>query len=142
MIRLMRGIQICSECARGHPPPNGIYAGGYCCGSPTERLFTEDELAQLHASGTRPRHLRSTARQSAGCAFRTAGGCALPPAHRPSTCVSYICQDLARELDRRGDLERAEALARRITELHNAAIQVRHERLLDALIAGKSTTRI
>lgn len=117
-----------------HPLPNGRYAGGYCCGSPTENLFTEDELAQLFASGTRPRHLRSAARIQAGCVFRSPGGCSLPPAHRPNTCVSYICQDLARELGQRGDLARAEALAARITALFNKAARVRRERLLDRLL--------
>ena len=137
LVRLMGGIQACSCCARGHPPPNGLFEGGYCCGSPTERLFTEAELAQLHASGTRPRHLRSGARRSAGCAFRTGRGCSLPPVHRPNTCVSYICQDLARELDQRGDLDRAEALARRITDLSNQCARLRQDRLLDIMVGSQ-----
>lgn len=134
MVRILRGIQACSTCAQGHLPPNGLFDGGYCCGSATENLFTEDELCQLHASGTRPRHLWSEARVLAGCAFRTERGCSVPFAHRPNTCVSYICQDLARELGQRGDLDRAEALAARIIALSNRAASLRRHRLLDALL--------
>lgn len=134
MARILRGIRSCSTCAVGHPLPNGRHPGGYCCGSATDNLFTEDQLAQLYASGTRPRHLRSAARVEAGCAFRGPGGCSLPPAHRPNTCASYLCGDLARELGLRGDLDRAEALAARIITLSNRAARARHERLLDGLL--------
>ena len=138
LAKILQGVMACSSCAKGHPPPNGIFAGGYCCGSATENLFTEDELAALRASGSQARHLQSRARIPAGCAFRDARGCSLSARHRPNTCTSYLCEELCRELKTRGDLERAEALSEQLKALLQRFSALRRTRELDALVFPKN----
>lgn len=33
-------VESCKGCARGHPLPNGRWAGGHCCGGRTEQIFS------------------------------------------------------------------------------------------------------
>ncbi len=131
---LLEGIQSCATCARGLPGARGVFEGGDCCSSPTHKLFSPDELVALWCSGTRPHHLLSRATKPAGCALRGPRGCALPVAHRPNSCTSYLCPMLSRELHARGDLDHAEALSRSIEERFRRLEALRRERLLDGLI--------
>jgi len=120
-------VEACRGCAAGHPLPNGRYAGGFCCGGATDALFTSLEIAALAAGGTRTWHLHAPRRARAGCVFRGPGGCSLPPDHRPTRCVTYLCTELSRDLAARGRLERVETLCsalerelRRFEALHAA----------------------
>ena len=101
----------CGRCAIGRPWPEGAYAGGHCCGGHTEELFSEVEVAALAQAGTRPRDLVAPRGDHAGCAFRGPAGCTLEAEHRPALCVRFVCDDLRRELHRRGQLDEVEALA-------------------------------
>jgi hypothetical protein len=102
---LLDGTGACAGCAVRRPPPHGRWAGGFCCGGHTEDLFTDDELASLRLAGTGPGRLRLPAGgERAGCLFRGPAGCALPAVDRPTVCTRYLCQDLERELHRRGAL--------------------------------------
>jgi hypothetical protein len=103
-------VQACRTCAEGYPPPNGRWPGGYCCGGVTEALFTEVEIVCLTLSGTRARHLRPKQGRQAGCLFRGPGGCSLSFEDRPNRCVSYLCNDLMRELARDDRLAQIEEL--------------------------------
>ncbi len=103
-------VHACRTCAEGYPPPNGHWPGGYCCGGVTEALFTEVEIACLMVAGTRPRHLRPPRSEQAGCLFRGPRGCSLSFEDRPNRCVSYLCNDLMRELAKGNRLAQIEAL--------------------------------
>jgi hypothetical protein len=105
-------LQACAQCAACYPLPASTWAGGYCCSGRTEGLFDEIELATLGGASTRPRHLRPPRSGAAGCIFRGARGCSLPPVHRPNKCLRYLCVDAQRELHARGALEVVEALCR------------------------------
>ncbi len=107
----LEGVASCSGCARGHPLPHGRWRGGHCCGTRTELVFTDDEVAALRAAGTTPLALSPPGGDHAGCAFRGPLGCSLPPGDRPSICVRYICRELEQELDERGDRREIKALA-------------------------------
>jgi hypothetical protein len=113
------GVEACASCARGHPLPNGRWQGGHCCGTRTERVFTDDELAALRLTGSRPGALVAPVADHAGCAFRGPRGCSLEPRHRPNICFAHVCDELARELQARGELReveaRREALLQRMT---------------------------
>jgi hypothetical protein len=98
----LAGTTSCGGCAVSYPEPHGHWPGGYCCGGPTEGVFTDDELAALGLAGTRPRDLVPPPGDHAGCAFRAADGCSLEARHRPSVCVLYVCRGLERELRERG----------------------------------------
>ncbi len=119
----------CDSCAEHYPPPHGHWPGGYCCGAPTEELFTADELATLHVAGTRARDLRAPFGAHAGCAFRGPEGCALPPVHRPNICVRHICWELARTLQTQGVLARTEDLSQQIKVRFERFVKIRHDRL-------------
>jgi hypothetical protein len=93
-------VEACARCAR---PASESWPGGACCSGHTEDLFTDHALAALKLAGTTPAHLRAPRGPHAGCAFRGPMGCSLEPAHRPCQCVSYMCRELGRELDGRGD---------------------------------------
>jgi len=95
----LAGVSSCQRCARGHPPPNGHWDGGHCCGTRTDAVFTDEEVLALRLGGTRPRALRPPSGDHAGCAFRGERGCSLNPEDRPSLCVTYICNDLQKELN-------------------------------------------
>lgn len=121
----------CATCAEGYPPPHGHFQGGYCCGGGTENVYSHDEIAALRLSGTRPRHLTAPRGDHAGCIFRGELGCSLPPAHRPSICVSHLCPELSRELVARGDLDRIEALCEQMHTLFRRFMADRGRRLAD-----------
>jgi hypothetical protein len=104
----------CAACSR---PPSRDWPGGDCCKAPSERLFTDDELASLKLSGTTPARLRPARANRDGCPFSSPTGCSLEPADRPNACVRYVCRDVDAELRERGD--RA-AIAARQTELQLA----------------------
>jgi hypothetical protein len=101
----------CSTCARGLP--GASWDGGHCCGGETAEIFDDAQLAALVLGGTRAADLRPPAGAHAGCAFRGATGCSLPPVDRPVLCVTYFCRDATRELARRGLLDAVEALVDR-----------------------------
>lgn len=127
-------VTACAVCARGSEPPNGRWDGGFCCGSETPELFTDHELAALRLSGTRPTDLRSPRSELAGCVFRGADGCALDPCHRPTQCVSHLCQDLTYELHLRGRLDAVEALREELDSTFHRFVEVRAARLDDQLV--------
>jgi hypothetical protein len=106
-------VDACGGCARGHPLPHGRWRGGHCCGTRTELVFTDDEVAALRLAGTTPARLvpPSPVVDHAGCAFRGPEGCSLAPADRPSICVRFICRELEDELRARGDLRAVKAIA-------------------------------
>jgi hypothetical protein len=94
---------------------------GACCAGVTAHLFDDRELAALVGAGTRLADLTPPAKHEAhdGCAFRGPRGCTLATEHRPARCVHYVCNELRRELHRKGRLDTVEAL---LAEL-NAAMQ-------------------
>jgi len=103
LIEALGSVESCGSCAKGHPLPFGRWDGGHCCGSRTEVLFSDDELAALKLAGTTARELRPPTTELAGCAFRGASGCSLDPRDRPTLCVRYLCRDLEREIASRPD---------------------------------------
>jgi len=121
----------CATCAEGYPPPHGHHDGGYCCGGGTENVYSNDEIAALRLSGTRPWHLMPPRGEHAGCVFRGPTGCSLPAIHRPNICVSHICLPLSRELAARGDLDEVEALCDRMHDLFRRFMADRTSRLAD-----------
>ena len=111
-------VESCHGCGRGHPLPHGRWDGGHCCGTRTELVFTDDEVAALRLAGTLPEHLvpppgaeRSSDAAPHGCAFRGPEGCSLAPVNRPSLCVRFVCRELEQELRERGDLGSIRAIA-------------------------------
>lgn len=122
-------VESCKTCAVGHAPPHGHFAGGHCCGLATPDAFNDDELAALHQAGTRPADLRLPRGDHAGCAFRGPQGCSLRTQDRPNLCLRYLCPDLMRELHRRGDLSRIEALGAQMEQVYLRFITLRRERL-------------
>jgi hypothetical protein len=119
-------VEACTCCVR---PRSLDWPGGHCCSGRTEDLFTEDELAALKLSGTTSSQLRSPLTGHAGCAFRGPLGCSLPPAHRPSLCVRYMCFDLQRELDLREDNEETNRLQAEIRRGFECFVNLRKARL-------------
>lgn len=98
-------VRSCSGCAL----PGDRWAGGHCCSSRTENLFTDEEIRALHLAGTRD--LTAPRSDHAGCAFRGPEGCSLAVADRPVLCVRYLCRELETEIAERGDLATVKALA-------------------------------
>ena len=94
----LAGAKACSGCAVRHPPPGGHWPGGYCCGTQTLAVFSQNEVAALKLSGTRATRLTPPAGDHAGCTFRSGIGCSLDVADRPSICVRYVCLELRAEL--------------------------------------------
>ena len=121
----------CATCADGHPPMHGRYPGGDGGGGGTENVYSSDEIAALRLSGTRPGDLVAPRGEHAGCVFRGATGCSLPPVHRPNICVSHLCRELSQFLARRGDLDEIEALCDRIHALLRRFMADRGRRLAD-----------
>lgn len=136
-------VSACSGCARGHPLPHGRWNGGHCCGTRTESVFNDAEVAALRLSGTTPARLAlPPASDHAGCAFRGPEGCSLQVEDRPAICVQYLCRELEAELRARGDLPalkalRAElrAVAERFARLRAEARAVQEDREGDELIS-------
>ena len=106
----LEGVTSCSGCAHGHPLPHGRWRGGHCCGTRTEQVFTDDEVAALRLSGTTPARLSLPDGDHAGCAFRGPEGCSLEVASRPSICVRFVCMELEGELRERGSLRAIRAI--------------------------------
>lgn len=129
MSQAIGAVVSCTNCAVGHPPPHGHFAGGHCCGLRTEDAFNDDEVAALRQAGTRPSALGLPRGDHAGCAFRGPLGCSLSVPNRPNLCLRYICPQLSRELATRGDLERIEAIGARLEEVYMRFIMLRRERL-------------
>jgi hypothetical protein len=92
---------------------------GACCSGITAHLFEDRELAALVGAGTRLPDLTPPAKHDAhdGCAFRGPIGCTLAIEHRPARCVHYVCNDLRRELHRKGQLD---AIETSLAELNGA----------------------
>ncbi len=136
-------VVACTDCVR---PRSLDWPGGHCCSGRTAELFTDDELASLKLAGTTSRHFKSPNLGHAGrsdhtgCVFRGPAGCALPPSHRPSLCVRYMCFDLQRELDRREDSEETNrlqaAIGREFTDFVNQRRTRRQEASFEALKAS------
>lgn len=138
MLALRRGLHAalsnvvsCSSCARGHPEPNGHWDGGHCCGTRTEAVFTDVEVRSLALAGTTPADLRAPTGDQAGCAFRGTRGCSLPPAHRPSLCVSYVCLELQGELASSSEGASIRSLKSRLDTARRRFLQIRERRALD-----------
>lgn len=140
----LEDFEACARCARNRPPPHGQWDGGFCCGGFTEDLFDNHELALLRQLGTRPADLRAPRAHSmvqAGCVFRGPQSCSLPPRHRPTICLTYLCPDLDRDLHRRGELEAMERICGELTRTYLRFIKRREERLDDALLAGTISSK-
>jgi len=134
----LEDFEACARCARNRPLPHGRFEGGFCCGGFTEDLFDSHELALLRQLGTRPADLRlprAHSKVQAGCVFRGPQSCSLPPQHRPTICLTYICPDLARDLHRRGELEAMERICGELTRTYQRFSKRREERLDDARLA-------
>jgi hypothetical protein len=125
----LAGVASCGGCARGHPLPHGRWSGGHCCGTRTDLVFTEDEVAALRLSGTTPARLRPPEGDHAGCAFRGPAGCSLDPADRPNICVRFICRELEEELEVRGDRRPVKAIAAALGEAFERFRRLRAARL-------------
>ena len=124
----LEGVTSCSGCAHGHPLPHGRWRGGHCCGTRTELVFTDDEVAALRLSGTSPGRLVPPAGDVAGCAFRGPLGCSLDVADRPSLCVRFVCRELQGELRERGDLREIKAIDAALTKAFDRFRKLRGER--------------
>lgn len=124
----LAGVTSCSGCAHGHPLPHGRWRGGHCCGTRTELVFTDDEVAALRLSGTIPARLVPPAGDVAGCAFRGPLGCSLAVADRPSICVRFVCRELQGELRERGDLREIKAIDAALTKAFKRFSELRGER--------------
>jgi hypothetical protein len=130
-------VTSCAGCSRGHPLPHGRWDGGHCCGTRTELVFTDDEVAALGLSGTTPARLVPPSGDHAGCSFRGPTGCSLDVADRPNICVRFICRELDDELREGGDRAAVRAIA---AELGKAFERWRRLRALRAsdLVLGSA----
>lgn len=131
VVQILGDVEACRICATGHPLPHGRWDGGYCCGTKTEYLFWDDEVAALGLSGARGWHLKLLSGEAAGCAFRHPTGCALAWWHRPVVCTRYTCQALRHELDGRGVLEDYEEVSDRLLAAFRRFAAARASRLAD-----------
>jgi hypothetical protein len=130
----LTGVRACASCARNCPESHGGWEGGRCCAGDTASLFDDCEIASLRAGGTTPWDLRAPTGAHIGCAFRGPSGCSLDPVDRPSRCVRYVCNLLARELWAGEKLAQIEALSDRIGAAHAAFAAAREERILDQMV--------
>ncbi len=128
--------RVCATCPRG-VPGTPIAEGGYCCGGRTEDLFSDEELASLRLTGTRPRHLHVPQTPFSGCLFCGPSGCVLAPQHRPNICLRFFCQDLLHELHAHKQLSAVEALGERMDQTFVEFCRWRQKRLDDELLFGK-----
>lgn len=119
----------CSECARNYPPPNGRWEGGYCCGTDTWRVFTDDELQALAAAGTDTATMSSPRSDHAGCTFRGPTGCSIAPWDRPNICARYLCLTLVAELRERGDLKPIDAMCNALAKEFTRFLELRAARV-------------
>ena len=142
-----RQPRTCTLCAKKYPPPHGQWDGGYCCGTDTWRVFTDDELVAIAAAGTSVDELQAPRCEHAGCVFRGPTGCSIPPAERPNICLRYLCLPLVAELRAQGELKSIDAMCkeletdfRRFTELRSAREQREHFEELERSIAATPTS--
>lgn len=119
----------CTVCAKGCPQPTGRWDGGLCCSGRTAGIFSDDELAALHAGGTRYQHLRAPHDDHAGCAFRGALGCSLSSADRPNLCLRYLCDDLKRALVDQDKLDLVDRMTSLLMDKFEEFVALRHARL-------------
>jgi hypothetical protein len=124
----LAGVTSCSGCAHGHPLPHGRWRGGHCCGTRTELVFTDDEVAALRLAGTTPSRLVPPAGDVAGCAFRGPQGCSLEVVDRPNICVRFVCLELQGELRERGDLREIKAIDAALIRAFERLRRLRAER--------------
>ena len=125
----------CASCADGLPWPGGGYAGGHCCSGRTADIFVDDEVAAVAQAGTSPRALVAPRDPHAGCAFRGPRGCTLEPGDRATLCLRFVCDDLRRELHRRGRLAEVEALIAALEAAYARFGELRRARLERAWLA-------
>lgn len=128
MLEAIGPVASCARCAKGHPEPHGHWAGGHCCGTKTENVFGDDEVASLALTGTTQARLRAPDGDFAGCSFRGPTGCSLDVADRPSLCVRYLCRELEAELRDRGDLPEIKAIAREMVRAFERFSRAREAR--------------
>jgi hypothetical protein len=119
----------CATCARRYPPPNGRWDGGYCCGTDTWRVFTDEELVAIAASGTRAADLVCPQSDHAGCVFRGPTGCTISAVDRPNICLRYLCLTLVGELRERGDLKPIDAMCQELASCLRRFSDLRAERI-------------
>jgi hypothetical protein len=124
----LAGVNACGGCAHGHALPHGRWRGGHCCGTRTELVFTDDEVAALRLAGTTPGRLVPPAGDVAGCAFRGPQGCSLEVADRPNICVRFLCLELQDELRERGDLREIKAIDAALKKAFERLRRLRSER--------------
>ena len=122
-------VEECSRCGTKMPPPGGAFAGGYCCQAATADLFSDDEVALLAQGGTRLADLEAPRSLHAGCTFRGDKGCTLETEDRPAVCVRFACNELRRELHRKGRLDAIEVLETALDEAYNQFARLRAARL-------------
>ncbi len=127
MAAAFENVEACHGCAKRRPAPHGHWPGGACCGSRTLDLFSPSEVASLALAGVRAKDLEPPSGDHAGCAFRGAAGCSLPPAHRPNICVRYVCLELRAELLEKPEWRRISTLGAQLRDEARA-----FESLLDA----------
>ncbi|MDX2090611.1 MAG: hypothetical protein SFX73_22315 [Kofleriaceae bacterium] len=135
----LASVTACATCAVGKRWPRGAFPGGDCCSAVTADLFSDDEVAALVQSGTRPRHLDAPRTDHAGCAFRGETGCTLSAAHRPGRCVHYTCFVLRTELRARGELGHIDELRTQLQEAQARFHALREARLDDELLVPLET---
>ena len=129
-------VSACSSCGKGMPPPGGAFAGGHCCSGNTADLFSDDEVAMLAQTGTRPGDLTAPTTAHAGCAFRAPTRCTLEVEDRPALCARYACTTLRHELFDRGRLDEIERLEADLDTAYRRFATLRAGRLDDELLAG------
>lgn len=135
LIRELGEVESCRGCALGHPLPAGRWAGGHCCGGVTAELFSDDEVAALRMSGTKPRSLTPPRADHAGCAFRGPTGCSLPGGDRPNVCVRHLCRQLLHEVRQRDNFSRIRELCVQLDEAFATFVALRAGRLEEAELA-------
>lgn len=119
-------VQACAHCVQ---PRSTTWPGGFCCSGHTEALFTDHELAALRLSGTTAGALKPPRARQAGCVFRGSKGCSLKVAHRPCLCVRFVCGELQRELETRGDRAAIARLQNELRLVFDRFVQQRNQRI-------------
>ena len=144
---LMARIGPVKSCAHCVQPQSTTWPGGFCCSGHTEALFTDHELAALRLAGTTAAALTPPRAHQAGCVFRGPKGCSLKVAHRPCLCVRFVCGELRRELDQRGNCAAIVRLQNELRVTFDRVVQQRDERVestsfaqLEASLRGPDDT--
>jgi hypothetical protein len=121
---------VCAVCARGAPGAAGRWEGGRCCAPSPDSLFDDVTIGALVAGGTRAHRLRGPADDDAGCPCRGAHGCSLDAEDRPDACLGYLCGELIRELEGRGDAAVVRSLCADLEREHGTFAALRAMRQL------------